>query len=589
MIGLRAALALSILAAAGPVAAATSCQLAKVADLPVTMDGLRPIVTATINGKEARFLIDTGSFYSVLAQDAVEKYGLKTYPAPSTFSIVGVSGAPQSATVTKVAEFAYAGIPIRQLSFLVSGAGYGQGIVGVIGQNLLGAVDVEYDLANGVIRLFQAKDCQDSILAYWSAGKPLSIVPTDQQTAKQPHIVIGARINGHPVKVTLDTGATTSVLRRDAAKRSDVDMSANNLKPAGYSTGFGGGRIENSIGALQSFGIGDEEIRNTRIRIADVELAGTAMLVGTDFFLSHRVMVARSQRKLYFTYNGGPVFRLDKPANVEDDSPAATQSVASGEGTVTADELDRRGAAAAARNDFKAALADLTRAIALEPKVGLHYYHRARIRDRAGQKTQALADMDQALVLWPTDREMLLMRADLRLAAKDINGAQSDFTAAMKLTPEDKELPLQVASAYSDAHLHEASVRLYDAWIAAHAGDPLMGHALNSRCWARALAGTELPKALADCDAARALGDRGAGTRDSRGLVLLRLGRFEEAIAQYNTALRLQPKVAWSLYGRGVAKLKTGRIAEGKADLEAAVALQPDIGEEAKGFGVTPD
>ena len=37
------------------------------------------------------------------------------------------------------------------------------------------------------------------------------------------------------------------------------------------------------------------------------------MLIGADFFLSHRIYVASSQRKLYFTYNGGPVFNLDTP------------------------------------------------------------------------------------------------------------------------------------------------------------------------------------------------------------------------------------------------------------------------------------
>jgi hypothetical protein len=34
------------------------------------------------------------------------------------------------------------------------------------------------------------------------------------------------------------------------------------------------------------------------------------MPLGTDYFLSHHIYVANSQRKLYFTYNGGPVFNL---------------------------------------------------------------------------------------------------------------------------------------------------------------------------------------------------------------------------------------------------------------------------------------
>jgi len=32
------------------------------------------------------------------------------------------------------------------------------------------------------------------------------------------------------------------------------------------------------------------------------------MLLGLDFLRAHRVYVAHSQGKLYFTYSGGPVF-----------------------------------------------------------------------------------------------------------------------------------------------------------------------------------------------------------------------------------------------------------------------------------------
>jgi len=42
------------------------------------------------------------------------------------------------------------------------------------------------------------------------------------------------------------------------------------------------------------------------------------MLIGADFFLSHRVYVASSQNRLYFTYNGGPVFDLSPAREPED-------------------------------------------------------------------------------------------------------------------------------------------------------------------------------------------------------------------------------------------------------------------------------
>jgi len=354
--------------------------------------------------------------------------------------------------------------------------------------------------------------------------------------------------------------------------------------------------VENSIGALQSFTIGDEEIKNTKLRIADVALSGSEMLVGADFFLSHRVMVARSQRKLYFTYNGGPVFRLDKPADVIEDAPSAAptpaasavQTTAGDGGALNADELTRRAAAEAARNDSGSALADLNRAIALDPKASAAYYQRAKIRSRSNRKA-ALADLDEAIKLKPGDQDILLTRGRLRLEAKDPKGAQADFNAAMKLTPNDKTLPLNVAGDYAEAHYLEPALELFDAWIASHPADALMGPALNERCWARALAGVDLQKALADCDAAISRGDRRPSVRDSRGLVLLRLGRLDDAIAEYNLGLRLDPKQAWSLYGRGVAKSKKGQVADGKADIAAALAIQSNIHERAISFGIVPD
>jgi predicted aspartyl protease len=592
MVAACAALAVTGAAfSAGAAAAVGACQMAKVADLSVTMVGTQPLVTAKINGKDGLFLIDTGSFYSVLAQGAVETYGLKTYPAPSTFMIVGVAGR-STASITKVGEFTYAGIPIRQISFLVSGGGYGPGVVGVIGQNLLGAVDVEYDLANGVIRLFQAKDCGSEVnLAYWSAGKALSILPTGQQTARQPHIIVDAKVNDYSIKAMMDTGASTSVLQRTTARRAGVDMSDANLKPAGYSTGFGGGAVENWIGGVASFSIGDEQIRNTRLRMGNVDLSGAEMLVGADFFLSHRVLVARSQHRVYFTYNGGPVFRLDQPLKVADgtsEAPPAAAPATSTQGPESADELARRGAASAARNDLKSALADISKAIEMEPKNGDFHLQRARVRIKAEDRPAALKDLDEAVALKLGDQQVRLTRAGLRLQLKDLKGGEEDYLAAIKMTPQDHALPLNASMQLARGHATEAAVRLLDGWIATNPDEKLLPAALDDRCWARALAGVELDKALKDCDESIRRGGRGAGQLDSRGLVFLRMGRYDDAIGQYNQVIFQAPRAAWALYGRGVAKAKKGLAAEAKADLNAAAAADKEIVDEAKSFGISP-
>ncbi len=434
-----AASLLAGVAGGGRARAAEACQFVKVGDLPVTMVGEEPLVTAKVNGKDGLFLIDTGSFYSFIAKDAAAKYDLKTYAAPSDFFVAGVAGI-ERASIAKVPEFSYAGIPIKQISFLVDTGGYGPGVVGVIGQNLLGAVDVEYDLANGMIRLFQAKGCDQANLAYWSAGKPFSILTTGPQSPRQPHIIVDAKVNGYSIRAIMDTGAGRSILQRTAARRAGIDMSDANLKPSGYSSGFGGGAAENWIGGVPSFSIGEEEIKNTRLRMGNIDI-GADMLVGADFFLSHRVMVARSQHRVYFTYNGGPVFRLNDPTKTADASApvGALPAPAADEGPVTADELARRGAASAARSEMRTALADMARAIEMQPKNGDFRLQRARMRLKADDKAGALKDLDAAAALKPDDQQVFLERAELRLKLKDAKGGEEDFLTAIKLAPQDKE------------------------------------------------------------------------------------------------------------------------------------------------------
>jgi hypothetical protein len=75
---------------------------------------------------------------------------------------------------------------------------------------------------------------------------------------------------------------------------------------------------------------------------------------------------------------------------------------------------------------------------------------------------------------------------------------------------------------------------------------------------------------------------------DSQGLVLLRLDRFAEAIAQYDKALAQQSDLPHSLYGRGIAKIRQGAVEAGQADIKAAKDKMPWIAAYFAEMGVKP-
>lgn len=488
--------------------------------------------------------------------------------------------------LTTAQSFTALGASFHHVDFLVGAPQFEGRIDGLLGQNFLNVTDVEYDFANGVIRLFKPSGCGGLPLAYWSQGKPFSTMEI-QPTAQGSRRIMGsASVNGAHIRVLFDTGSPFSMLTSRAAALAGVRRDSPEARAAGVTEGVGPRSLETWIAPFDSFKIGDEEIKNTRLRLAGIELDNIDMLIGADFFLSHRIFVANSQNKLYFTYNGGPVFRLDRgPSRPADGEQASAASPAG-----TTDEpkdasgFARRAAASAARRDFEHAIADFGRAAELEPTEPKHLFNRGLARLSNGQPVLAMGDFDQALKLKPDYADALLVRGRLRLFAKDPKGAEADFDAALKLDPT---YGAYVGSLYVEADQFDRAVAMYDAWIAGHPRSPGLAQALNGRCWARALSGRDLDKALADCDQALKIGQKIASVLDSRGLVHLRLGQLEAAIADYDAALKLQPKLAWSLYGRGVAQLKMGSKDAGAADIKAATELAPQLPERAKRLGVT--
>jgi tetratricopeptide (TPR) repeat protein/predicted aspartyl protease len=583
-------------------AVAAGCTLAKFAELPVTMSGLRPLVHAQINGADALFIADSGAFYSTLTPAAAAEFKLRLGAGPYGFTVSGVGGETET-RLTTVKTFTLVNVPIHDVEFVVAGNDLGGGAVGLLGQNVLRIADVEYDLANGVIRLMRPKGCDKTPLAYWAKNLPFSVIDIERTTPAAPYTAGVAFLNGARIRVLFDTGAATSVLSLEAAKRAGITPDSPDVVAAGTSFGIGRQPVQTWIAPFANFKVGDEEIRNTHLRIGATLMRDVDMLIGADFFLSHRVYVANSQRKLYFTYNGGPVFNLTWSAGAAASGAGASGAGAAGNAAASAASaaapqnppptdaagFARRGAAFAARRDFEPAIADLTRACELDPNEPSYFYQRALAHSGNRQPELAMADFDQALKLNPDDLLAHVARAELLLQSRNNSAAIADLDAADRIAPKEAAVRLHVAELYLRTGQYAAAVADFTHWIDARGRDDVqMPEALNGRCWTRGLWGQELDAALADCDAAVKSRPDAAAFFDSRGLVHLRRGEYDRAIADYDHAIRLRPQEASSYYARGVAKLRKGRTAEGQADIAAATALQPHIAAEEAKRGITP-
>ncbi|HEX9138151.1 MAG TPA: aspartyl protease family protein, partial [Steroidobacteraceae bacterium] len=331
------------------------------------MDGPTPLVTGSINGVDARFIADSGSFFSALTREAAVKHQLKLRMPPVDLDVRGIGGG-EIAYVTTAKEFALAGYgkhPFKDVDFVVVGNEIATEAAGLIGQNIIGDTDTEYDLANGAIRLFILKDCKGQNLAYWRGtdADAFAEMKMEYTSDASPNVIGEALLNGTRIRVLFDSGASQSMLTLKAAYRAGVKPGDEKVIASGIVNGVGARGIDSWIARFDSLDLGGEEIKNGRLIIADIELTNAEMLLGADFFLSHRIFIAKSQRKIFFTYNGGPVFNLNEARRTQPEP--APPAAATDTGTRTANAgpesappgptgaagFRRRGAAYAARKD----------------------------------------------------------------------------------------------------------------------------------------------------------------------------------------------------------------------------------------------
>ena len=262
------------------------------------------------------------------------------------------------------------------------------------------------------------------------------------------------------------------------------------------------------------------------------------------------------------------------------------------------------------------ALAEVQAATAANSKSDEAHFFAGTIYKRLGQPAKAMAEFDQAIALKPSPRAYLI-----RAAARpdsDVTGKRADIAAATKLDPNllaGKEMSLALelrlgnfsaAIPLADALLAKqpANIRLLveRATALSHTGrtadankdlaaartaagaNPML---LNNLCWEKATHEVALDTALADCDAALKIREGEAAFLDSRGFVLLRLGRYQESLDSYDKAIALRPQQAESLFGRGLARRHLGKSAEAAADVAAAKALDDSVDEQFASYGIT--
>lgn len=275
---------------------------------------------------------------------------------------------------------------------------------------------------------------------------------------------------------------------------------------------------------------------------------------------------------------------------------------------------ERRAGRLARKGDVESAVADLKRAIEMDPKRAAAYvqlatlnYHRgnldavildttaaldldprhaeaANLRGCAyavrGDRKSALADLLLAIRLAPKNATYRTNRGMVHVEMKNDEGAVTDFTAAIELSPRSALAYLERGKIYHRQREFQKAINDFavGVWLAPRSPEMLTWLA-DAR-----LQNREHDKAAAVYVQALKLNGRDAQTWRGLGDARLALGQFDQAVEAYGKAIEFGPTDALARYRRGEALEARGDVDEAQSDYSKAIELNPELARELKVF-----
>lgn len=222
------------------------------------------------------------------------------------------------------------------------------------------------------------------------------------------------------------------------------------------------------------------------------------------------------------------------------------------------------------------AVAELSEAIRLNPGAGPEPYQaRATAYSKMNKTKLALADVDAALKAAPDDVKLLRMHADLSVKLRDYDAAAADYNVILRHQPDDAALVMRRAEIRYHADKYEEAAADYRRAIRLGVSE---GEAKPGLC--KALARSEMyAQAVDHCSWVLRQDAQAVDALEARGAAYFQLGKYGEALRDFDQAAKANPQKASFLYERGVTALKLGNKT-GQKDVDAALKLEANIAKK---------
>lgn len=251
----------------------------------------------SLNGHAARMIVDTGSEGSLVSPEAMALFDMK--PDPERRTVVQGTGGEGRLVPNAIihslrlgaVEFGPVSVPVEALPAIPALV---PAIEGLVGADLLSRYDVEFSVAEGWMAFWSPATAACSGPVGWRYL--YRAVPLDMTARKR--LMASVELDGHTLHALLDSGARSTIVSSEAARRAGVAAGALAGDPGGVAAGLDGHGQVYHWHRFETLRVGQEEERAPVLTVSPVHDTAD-MLLGADWFMNHRIWLSYATRSLY--------------------------------------------------------------------------------------------------------------------------------------------------------------------------------------------------------------------------------------------------------------------------------------------------
>ena len=287
-------------------AAHAACVVQAKATLPLQNAGGQITLPVEVNGLTGRFVLDTGASRSVVTEQAVQRLGLARDEWVGT-TMGGVGGIATQPNADP-RSLSLSGIPLtrRTLSHdhsltvgVLPGAQNGA-IDGLLGRDYLSSFDLDIDLPNQRLTLYQVSGCTGRFLPWTGNYAAMPITVPMVQPSTGTAIVLPVTLDGKPLRATLDSGASASLVASPGMFKLGLSQADLSGDPADRISGLGRHTLTVHRHQFRSLTVGNQTIASPVLWVEPLRLSPIVdMLLGADWLANRHLWISFATRQLF--------------------------------------------------------------------------------------------------------------------------------------------------------------------------------------------------------------------------------------------------------------------------------------------------